>query len=207
MGSASTDSVKQDLADELTKCVGDAPITTRRLVEKLFDQPAPPGLISALTGALERLRESADGEDLDESLWGSQPTAGAIAAARSSGEAAVDQSLEHALRDALTRDEAARRLGITPQAVSKRRAAHALVALRRGREWRLPSWQFHEDGVLPGLDLLIAAYPGTPLALSIWATTPNADLDGLTPAQAMLTARSVEWVLSEAVRPLTPAAW
>lgn len=91
--------------------------------------------------------------------------------------------------------------------MSKRRAARGLVALRRGREWRLPAWQFHEDSVLPGLDRLIAAYPGTPLALTTWATTPNADLDGYTPAKAMLTTGGIDWVLSDAVRPLTPAAW
>lgn len=130
-----------------------------------------------------------------------------IGAARLDGEATVEQALEQALRGALTRDQAAERLGISPQAVSKRRAARHLVALRRGREWRLPTWQFHEDGVLPGLHLLITAYPGTPLALTTWTTTPNADLDGHTPAEAMLTARGVEWVLSDAVRPLTPAAW
>lgn len=204
---APTDSVKQRLTDELTKRVGEAPLTPRQLVEELFERPAAPGLIAALSGALERLRDSADGGGFDEALWGAQPGEGEIAAARHSGEVAVEQALEQALRGALTRDEAAERLGISPQAVSKRRAARTLVALRRGREWRLPAWQFYEDGLLPGLPDLIAAYPGTPLALTTWATTPNADLDGHTPAEAMLTARGVEWVLSAAVRPLTPAAW
>ena len=182
-------------------------MTPRQLAEELFERPAPPGLIAALSGALERLRDGADGGDLDEALWGAQPGEGEIAAARITGEATVEKALEQALHGALTRDEAAERLGISPQAVSKRRAARSLVALRRGREWRLPAWQFHEDGVLPGLRLLIAAYPGSPLALTMWATTPNADLDGLTPARAMLTARGIEWVLSDAVQPLTSAAW
>lgn len=199
--------MKQRLADELARRVGAAPITARQLAEDLFDRPAPPGLLSALAGALERLRDSADDGDVDEALWGPQPSQGEIAAARLTEEAAVGQALEHALRGALTREEAARRLGISPQAVSKRRAAGSLVALRRGREWRLPAWQFYENGVLPGLNHLIAAYPGTPLALTMWATTPNADLDGRLPAEAMLTARGVERVLSDAVRPLTAAAW
>ena len=207
MAVAATDSVKQHLADELTKRVGDTPVTPRQLAEELFDGPAPPGLIAALSGALKRLRDGTDDGGLDEALWGVQPGEGEIAAARLTGEATVERALEQALRGALTRDEAAARLGISPQAVSKRRAARHLVALRRGREWRLPTWQFHEDGVLPGLHLLIGAYPGTPLSLTTWATTPNPDLDGRTPAQAILTARGVDWVLSDAVRPLTPAAW
>lgn len=203
----STDAVKQRLVDELAEHLGDAPVTPRQLTDELFDRPAPPGLIAALADALERLRDNADGGDLYESAWGPEPGGGETAAARLSGEAAVGESLEQALRGALTRDEAAERLGITPQAVSKRRAARRLIALRRGREWRFPDWQFHEDSLVPGLPYLIAAYPGTPLALTTWATTANADLDGHTPAEALLTARGVEWVLSDAVRPLTPAAW
>jgi DNA-binding IclR family transcriptional regulator len=45
----------------------------------------------------------------------------------------LQRAMHDALSGALTREQAARRLGITPQAVSKRAAAGGLVALRRGR--------------------------------------------------------------------------
>lgn len=64
----------------------------------------------------------------------------------------------------------------------------------------------HEDGVLPGLERLIAVFPGSALSLTSWATTPSADLDDATPAQA-LTRRDGLARVFEAVRALTPAAW
>ena len=53
---------------------------------------------------------------------------------------------------------------------------------------------------------MIAAYPGTPLALTTWATAPSADLDGRTPAEALTERGGVQRVV-DAARALTPAAW
>jgi hypothetical protein len=52
-------------------------------------------------------------------------------------------------------------LGITPQAVDKRRQSHSLLALNMGRHgYRYPVWQFTESGALPGLkDVLQALHP------------------------------------------------
>jgi hypothetical protein len=38
---------------------------------------------------------------------------------------------------------------------------------------------------LSGLDEARAGYPGSDLSLALWMTTPSADLDCLTPAQAL----------------------
>ena len=107
---------------------------------------------------------------VDEDLWGPEPSADELAEADEAGQAAVQKVLGAALDGALTRDQAAARIGITPQAVSERRKAGKLLGLRRGREWRFPAWQFADDGTVWALDELIAAWPGTPLALSAWAT-------------------------------------
>lgn len=144
-----------------------------------------------------RITES---DEPNESIWGPAPGEGDLAAARRAGAAAVDAALTVALSGALTEDQAALRLGISRQALSKRRTAGGLVELRRGGECHFPFWQFYEGGLLPGLADLIAAYPGTDLALTTWALEPNPDLDGLTPAAA-LTRSEVDRVLA-AVRPL-----
>ena len=115
-------------------------------------------------------------------------------------------AMNDALSSALTREQAAQRLGITPQAVSKRVAAGGLIALRRGRVSRFPAWQFYEEGVLPGLKQAIAAYPGGALSLTSWATSPSPDLDGVTPAQALARRGGIARVL-DAIQALTPAAW
>jgi len=138
--------------------------------------------------------------------WGPPPSEAELADAQRVGEVARESALAGALTGALTRDRAAARLGVTPQAVSERMKAAKLVGLRRGREWRFPAWQFGDDAILPGLDEVIDAWPGTPLALSVWAVTPSVDLDGRTPAQALVRRGGPERVL-ELARALGAAAW
>jgi hypothetical protein len=110
---------------------------------------APPP--AAFDDALSRTAEAGESDQFDERVWGPPPTAEQLAGARRVARGALGEALERALSGALTREEAARQLGVTPQAVSKRVASGGLIALRRGRVKRLPAWQFHEDGALPSL--------------------------------------------------------
>jgi hypothetical protein len=58
----------------------------------------------------------------------------------------------------LTSDEVARLLGMTRQAVDKRRRAGRLLAFSLGRRgYAYPAWQFVPDGILPGLEEALAA--------------------------------------------------
>ena len=194
------------LANELSRVFGDEPITARTLAEELVVGDRAVDLITLFEEAVA-CRAAADEPDtLDDTLWGLPPTGDELRAARETANAAVAEALTQALSDALTRDEAAQRLGVTPQAVSKRYAAGQLVALRRGRERFFPAWQFREDAVLPGLSEVIDVYPGTPLSLTMWATSPCADLDGNTPARTLARRGGVEQVL-EAASALTADAW
>jgi excisionase family DNA binding protein len=193
------------LADELEERLGDKPIRPRDLVAKLVALDTAV-LVRFLDDALTRAAGADEEDDLDESVWGPDPTDDQLADARKQAARSLADALRAALDDALTRSEAAERLGITPQAVSKRLAAGGLVALRRGRERRFPAWQFQDGDVLPGLADVIVAYPGSPLALTHWATTPSHDLDGATPAQALTRRDGLSRVL-EAAGALTPAAW
>jgi hypothetical protein len=194
------------LADELIKHLGEGRLTPRELATELATQEAPATLIGAFDAALSRSATVEETDQLDEALWGSMPTDQELVLARRASYAALEGALRNALSDALTRDQAAERLGITPQAVSKRVASGGLLALRRGRVNRLPAWQFYEDTVLPGLKQLISTYPGGALSLTIWATSPSPDLDGTTPAQVLARRGGPSRVL-EAARALTPAAW
>jgi hypothetical protein len=194
------------LADELIKRLGEGPLTPRELATELATQETPATLIGALEDALSRSAAADETDQLDDALWGSTPTDEELALARRASYATLAGAMREALSDTLTRDQAAERLGVTPQAVSKRLASDGLVALRRGRVNRLPAWQFYEDTVLPGLKQVISTYPGGALSLTIWATSPSPDLDGATPAQT-LTRRGGPARVLETVRTLTPAAW
>jgi hypothetical protein len=44
--------------------------------------------------------------------------------------------------------------------------------------WWLPAWQFTSRGVLPGLEQVIGAWPGSRIALALWALEPAVDLSG-----------------------------
>jgi hypothetical protein len=145
-------------------------------------------------------------DPLDEALWGRVPTDEELVLARRASHTALASALSEVVADALTREQAAERLAITPQAVSKRVASGGLVALRCGRVNWLPAWQFHEDAVLPGLTQVISTYSGGALSLTIWATSPSPDLEAATPAQVLARGDGLTRVI-EVVRALTPAAW
>jgi hypothetical protein len=194
------------LAGELRQQLGSEPITVTALASELFDGEKAVAVLAAIEDALARATAADETDELDEGLWGASPTDDEVADARRAGQAAVNEALAVALDGALSREEAADRLGISPQAVSKRLAARALVALRRGRTRWFPAWQFHEDGVRPGLADVIEAYPGTPLALTMWATTPSADLDGAAPADVLVRRGGPARVVA-AAHALSADAW
>ncbi len=190
------------LAAALEERLGDKPLTARELAAELVSSEASVELLGALDEALTYGAEV----EPDVALWGPEPTAAELAEARRVAARSRREALQGALADALTRGQVAELLGISPQAVSKRHAAGALVALPRGREWRFPAWQFQDGGTLPGLADVVAAYPGGALSLCTWAITPNADLDRRTPAEALARRGGRERVLAT-LEAIGPDAW
>lgn len=161
---------KDDLIGELADRLGDEPMAV--LV----------GLRGALMDSVGPLRR------LDPDRWGPAPDADEVRAAAAVNAVRLARQRAGVAADALSREDVAELLGISSQAVSIRIRQHRLVAIRAGRRWLLPRWQFDPgsaDPVLPGIADLLRAWPGSPVALSRWATTPSRDLDGRTPAAAL----------------------
>jgi hypothetical protein len=134
-------------------------------------------------------------EILRDDAWGPEPRPEAIAeAAEWNAEVGLGRRRE-LIAQSIGRDEAARLLGVTPQAVSDAIKRGAVIGLKEGREWKLPRWQFSPDaprGVVPGLRELVAHFPAGIAALSRWAQSENADLAGLTPVAALQRGRVAE---------------
>ncbi|MBV8933847.1 MAG: helix-turn-helix domain-containing protein [Kutzneria sp.] len=79
---------------------------------------------------------------------------------------------------ALTVTEAARVLDVDASRVRHRLAAGRLAGWKDRGSWRLPTWQFTDKGVLPGLECVLAAMPDDQpqLVLAGFMTTPQPDL-------------------------------
>ncbi len=104
--------------------------------------------------------------------------------------------------------EAAARLHLTRQGVAERIKRGDLLAIRAGKRYRLPPWQFDvgtEDGVVVGLPQVLRALAASPLAKASWLTRPSPYLDGETPLAA-LAHGDVATVVAEA-RAVGAAGW
>ena len=101
--------------------------------------------------------------------------------------AAIKQELLTSGGGGLTSSQVASALGVTRQAVDKRRARHALLAVPDGSgDHVYPACQFTSDGVIPGLEKVLRAFqirsPWTQLS-ALLASAPA--LDGKTILEAL----------------------
>jgi hypothetical protein len=86
---------------------------------------------------------------------------------------------------ALTVAEVAKRLGISRQAVDKRRRARKLLALETSRGFLYPAWQFGDEGVLHGLDRVLAALEAAPWTQASWFPSGDSRLGDARPLEAL----------------------
>jgi len=158
---------------------------TEALVQRLMEQASDDTVAAALAapsdfGGLARLLS--DTAALGVSLDTVDPLAEAVARG-----AETKQAL---LRDAgggWSSTRVAMHLGITRQAVDKRRRAGKLLALRSGAgDYVYPVCQFTDDGVLAGLDRVLAAFApsGGWTRLDV-LLAPAEEIGGVSPLDAL----------------------
>lgn len=88
-------------------------------------------------------------------------------------------AMQAVLRDtALTVSGAAERVGVDASRIRHRLAEGRLAGWKDRGGWRLPAWQFADEGVLPGLAAVLAAVPEDQPALVVagFMTTPQHEL-------------------------------
>jgi hypothetical protein len=90
--------------------------------------------------------------------------------------AVAEQAVLH--DSALTVGEAAETIGVDTSRIRHRLLARRLMGWKDRGGWRLPAWQFTDKGVLPGLEIVLAALPTDQPALVVasFMTTPQEDL-------------------------------
>lgn len=93
----------------------------------------------------------------------------------------LEAAAEHAglAASALTVSQAAARLGVDPSRIRQRLAARTLLGIRVEGSWRLPRFQFTDDGrrPIPGFGSIAPHLTELhPLDVATWFTTPHGDL-------------------------------
>lgn len=94
------------------------------------------------------------------------------------------------VKTALTVDQAAALLGVTPDRIRRRLTQRTLLGIRVGPTYRLPTFQFTEDRELPGWNRVAPVFPDTAhmTAIAYFMTTQRPDL-------------------TDAGEPLSPVQW
>lgn len=154
--------------------------------------------------ALERIAAAAPAKALTDAL--AAPTgAGALAQMLSRSELlgdavaeldplapALARNVEHRRRlleeagGALSGVQVGAMIGISRQAVDKRRRGHALLAIREGSDWKYPARQFRDGEALPGIADVVRGFE----AQGAWAAldfllAPESALGGRSPLDAL----------------------
>ena len=139
---------------------------------------------------LDVLVEHRDGrDDLDETIWGPAPSLEEALTAEIRSHQLLRLARDQVLASTLSRAEAAERLGVGPQRISRLVTTGDLVALEEDGQLQLPTWQFHPDtarGRLSHIAEVARVFAGGPLTLTQWMLRPNPALAGRTPVDALI---------------------
>jgi hypothetical protein len=88
----------------------------------------------------------------------------------------------------LTAEQAGKLIGISRQAIDKRRRSGTLIGLRQGGSWHYPGCQFDEQRheVIAGLPRLLEAMPkSSPWVVLDFLLAPDQTLNGRTPLEVL----------------------
>lgn len=145
----------------------------------------PKDLAEALRSAVEALprayvvpgREGLTAEEVDVARTGGLDPG---LRPRGSADPLAESVVRHAklIDTGFTTREAAAHLGVSDARIRQRIDEGTLFALRHGRSWRLPAFQFVPGGELPGWADVCRMLPPdiSPVALARWLTLPHSDL-------------------------------
>lgn len=147
--------------------------------DSVVEATSAPTDLAALVRALRS-------DEMLEDLSRAEPLAPAFIRGIEARRALID---EHG--GTLTAEQVAQTIGISRQAVEKRRQAGKLVALATGRHgYRYPVWQFSDSGTLPGLEEALGVLASHDEWMqTLFFVTKNARLGHRTPIEFLKAGR------------------
>ena len=111
----------------------------------------------------------------------SGPTPGALPPGTSDPLALHLAGMARLRADSMSVEEAARLLGVDPSRIRQRLGGRprTLLGMKVGRAWRVFRYQLEGDGLVPGLEQVVARLPrdDSPVGIHAWLTHPDADLE------------------------------
>jgi|GEM_PF-1468214 hypothetical protein len=162
------------MVSALSELVAEAPLA---VLQRAAEAPSGAGSAASLVAHLSVASPR---------LAAADPEAAAVARAAEFKQSVLDSM------PTFSTAEVATLLGISAEAVRKRRVAGKLLAVPQASDWRFPAWQFpspsssSRHGTIPGLERLLAALP---------MQNPWAQLDLLTAPLDGYGARSIVGLL------------
>jgi hypothetical protein len=135
------------MVSALSELVAEAPLA---VLQRAAEAPSGAGSAASLVAHLSVASPR---------LAAADPEAAAVARAAEFKQSVLDSM------PTFSTAEVATLLGISAEAVRKRRAAGKLLAVPQASDWRFPAWQFpspsssSRHGTIPGLERLLAALP------------------------------------------------
>ena len=154
-------------------------------LEAAVHGPSRSELTRAETAMLERA-----GVDLDEHPDQTDPM--------------LDYANEFAaiLATSLTPSVVAQTLGVTPVRVRQMIRDRSLYAIRIEGRWQVPLYQLSSDALVPNIGRINQAIAELdPVSVQRWITTPDSDLEGLTPLNWLKAGRDLSAVLQVVPEP------
>ena len=163
----------------------------RELVRLACGKPQPlevrRQMSAGLCEALNQLWSTASGEDKFADV-GEPIDLKEAAAVSLWADATARMNRARLLADCVSASEAGELTNRSRQAVERQRREGNLVALRVGREWRYPKWQFDIDGprgLVQGLGAVVRNLCLSPYGAALWLTTPKPELHDEAPIVAL----------------------
>ncbi len=147
-------------------------------------------LVEAFEHGLDEFTAVATAPRADLPGLPTRPSATELAEIEGRNRARLARARQAVYDTSVPRGEVAHLLDVSPNQVSNLLASQRLVALDGPDGQRFPDWQFDLGAQrvrVDGIDRVMAAMPAGVLGLSQWMATPNATLDGRTPAHVLAT--------------------
>jgi hypothetical protein len=152
-----------------------SPDEIERQVEAALRSVLPHAVVSQPADELSAAEAEAltrGGLDLSPQGSRASDTTADNALARSAAEYAA------LVASSVTVAEAARRLDVDGSRIRQRLAARTLYGIRQGAGWRIPSFQFAGNALVPNIERVLPCLSEdlSPLTVLHWFTLPNTDL-------------------------------